>query len=250
GAQLQYFTRAQLQYAGMNQSMFEPFKDVRVRQAFNYAIDKETIVSAILNNSWTVATGLVPPHIPEYNSDLQGYAYDPAKAQELMSEAGFPNGEGFPTLELATLNSTIGEAVAAMLNANLGITVEILQPERGDMIDGLWAHDRWQFFLFGWTADSPSAGVWTYELMYCGLDSNFSTYCNPDVDLLVDQARDATTFDESKQAWQDAEVLAVADAAMIPLGYSRFIYLVNPAVEGFQANLFGPMGFDTVSFNS
>lgn len=250
GSQLQYFTRAQLQYAGMNQSMFEAFKDMRVRQAFNYAIDRNVIVEAILNNSWTVATGLVPPHIPEYNAALQGYAYDPTKAQELMSEAGYPNGEGFPALELATLNSTIGEAVAAMLNANLGITVEILQPERGDMIDGLWAHDRWQFFLFGWTADSPSASVWTYELLYCGLDSNFSTYCNPDVDASIDLARNATAFDESKQAWQDAETQAMEDAAMIPLGYSRFIYLVNPTVQGFQANLFGPMGFETVSFNS
>ncbi len=249
-SQLQYFTRAQLQYAGMNQSMFEPFKDVRVRQAFNYAIDRKTIVEAILNNSWDVATGLVPPHIPEYNPDLKGYAYDPAKAQELMAEAGYPNGEGFPPLELAALNSTIAEAVAAMLNQNLGITVEIVQPERGDMIDGLWAHDRWQFFLFGWTADSPSAAVWTYELLYCDLDSNFSTYCNPAVNELVDQARNAQTFEESKQAWQAAEALAMDDAAMIPLGYSRFIYLVNPAVQGFRANLFGPMGFETVTFSS
>ena len=85
-----------------------------------------------------------------------------------------------------------------MLNANLGINVEIIQPERGDMIDGLWAHDRWQFFLFGWTADSPSASVWTYELLVCGLDSNFSTYCNEEVDALVDTARTATNFEEAK----------------------------------------------------
>jgi oligopeptide transport system substrate-binding protein len=247
--QLAYFTRAQLRYAGMNQSMFEPFQDVRVRQAFNHAIDRETIVQAILNDAWTVATGLVPPNIPEYNADLAGYTYDPARAQELMAEAGYPGGEGFPTLELATLDTTTAEAIAAMLSTSLGITVEIVQPERGDMIGGLWDHDRWQSFLFGWTADSPSAGVWTYELLYCDLDSNFSTYCNPDVDVLVDEARDATDFEVARAAWQAAEELAMEDAALIPLGYSRYIYLVNPAVDGFAANLFGPMGFEMVSIS-
>jgi oligopeptide transport system substrate-binding protein len=247
GEELAYFTRAQLRYAGMNQSMFEPFKDVRVRQAFNYAIDKQVIAHNILNDSWTVATGLVPPHIPEYNPDLAGYAYDPAMAQQLMADAGYPNGEGFPLLELATLDTTTAEAIAAMLNTNLGITVEIVQPERGDMIDGLWAHDRWQFFLFGWTADSPSASVWTYELIYCGLDSNFSTYCNEDVDALVDQAQAATEMDAATGYWQEAEMLAMEDAALIPLGYARYIYLVNPDVSGFQANMFGPMGFDSVT---
>ncbi len=248
--QLAYFTRAQLRYAGMNQSMFEPFQDVRVRQAFNYAIDKQVIATNILNDSQEVATGLVPPNIPEYNPDLEGYPYDPAMAQQLMADAGYPNGEGFPVLELATLSTTEAEAVAAMLAGNLGITVEILQPERGDMISGLWAHDRWQMFLFGWTADSPSASVWTYELLYCGLDSNFSTYCNEEVDALIDQARAATDMDTAIAAWQAAEALAMEDAAMIPTGYARYIYLVNPAVSGFQANMFGPMGFQTAAIDA
>jgi oligopeptide transport system substrate-binding protein len=227
--------------------MFDPFKDVRVRQAFNYAIDRNIIIHNILSDAWTVATGLVPPNIPEYNPDLKGYDYDPAKAQELMAGAGYPNGDGFPNLEFATLDSTTAEAIAAMLSTNLGINVEIVQPERGDMIDGLWNHDRWQFFFFGWTADSPSASVWTYELLYCDLDSNFSTYCNPEVDNYIDQARSALDFDTAKADWQQAEVLAMDDAAVIPLGYSRYIYLVNPKIAGFAANLFGPMGFDSVT---
>ncbi|MFC1959652.1 ABC transporter substrate-binding protein [Chloroflexota bacterium] len=247
GEQLAHFTRAQLRYAGMNQSMFEPFQDARVRQAFNYAIDKDVLAHNIANDAWTVATGLVPPNIPEYNPDLAGYAYDPEMAQQLMADAGFPNGEDFPVLEFATLDSTTAEAIAAMLNVNLGITVEILQPERGDMIDGLWNHDRWQMFLFGWTADSPSASVWTYELLYCELDSNFSTYCNEEVDGFIDQAQASTDMDEAIGFWQEAEMAAMEDAALIPLGYSRYIYLVGPAVEGFQANLFGPMGFDMVT---
>lgn len=115
------------------------------------------------------------------------------------------------------------------------------------MIDGLWAHDRWQFFNFGWTADTPSASVWTYELLYCDLDSNFSTYCNPAVNDAIDRARASLDEAESTAAWQEAEMLAMEDAAMIPLGYSRFIYLVNPQVTGFAANLFGPVSFAEVA---
>ena len=245
--ELGHWTRAQLRYAGMNQSMFEPFKDARVRQAFNYAIDRQTIIENILNNAWEPATGIVPPNIPEYNPDLEGYPYDPEKAQELMAEAGYPDGQGFPPLQIATLETTTAEAIAAQLSGNLGIEVEVTQPERGDMIDGLWGHDRWQFFFFGWTADRPSAAVWLYELLYGGLESNFSTYDNPDYNALIDQARSTTDLEESKGYWQEAEALAMDDAAMIPFGYSRYTFLIKPGISGFGANLFGPVGFAGVS---
>ncbi len=245
--QLKFFTRAQIQYAGMNSSMFEPFNDPLVRQAFFQAIDRDTIAESVQNGAWENAEGLVPPNIPQYDPSLTTFPYDPEAARELLAQAGYPGGSGFPTVEIATLTSTVGEAIAAMLRANLGITVEVLQPERGDMIDGLWAHDRWQFFHFGWTADTASASVWTYEMLYCGLDSNFSTYCNDDVTAAIDQARTTQNVDEATEAWRTAERIAMEDAALIPLGYARYIYLVNPDVEGFAANLLGPIGFHGVT---
>ena len=247
--ELHFWTKGQLQYLGMNQSVFEPFKDVRIRQAFNYAIDRKIIIESVLKNVLEPATGLVPPNIPEYNADLEGYAYDPAKAQELLAEAGYPNGEGFPVLDLATLSTTVGEAIAAQLSANLNITVEVLQPERGDMISGLWSHDKWDFYYFGWTAEMPSASIWTYELLYSGLDSNFATYSNAEVDAQIDQAMSATDFETAKQHWQEAERLAVEDAAMIPFGYTQSIYMVNSEISDFNCNLFGPMGFYSLTKN-
>ncbi len=247
GGQLAYFTRAQLQYAGMNSSMFEPFKDHRVRQAFFQAIDRNTIAQSIQSGAWENAGGLVPPNIPQYDPNLVTFPYDPEAARTLLAEAGYPGGVGFPKVEIASLSSTVAEAIAAMLGANLGITVEVLQPERGDMIDGLWSHDRWQFFQFGWTADSASASVWTYEMLYCGLDSNFSTYCNDDVTAAIDRARASQDPEVSTAAWREAERIAMEDAAVIPLGYARYIYLVNPDVAGFAANLLGPVSFHGVT---
>jgi oligopeptide transport system substrate-binding protein len=246
GAEIQYFTRAQLQYVGMNQSQFEPFRDARVREAFFHAIDRDTIAERVQNGAWANATGLVPPNIPQHDPDLAARPYDPERARALLAEAGYPGGQGFPRLEIASLSATVGEAIAAMLGANLGITVEVIQPERGDFISGLWSHDRWTLFAFGWTADTPSAAVWTYEMLYCGLDSNFSTYCNEEVDRAIDLARSTVDPEASTAAWREAERWAMEDAALIPLGYARFIYLVRPGIEGFAANLFGPVTFADV----
>lgn len=248
--QLHYYTRAQLQYLGFNQSQFEPFQDVLVRQAFSHAIDREVLTSQVLNGTWLTAQGLVPPNIPEHNPDLLGYTYDPALARELLAEAGYPNGEGFPALELVGLDATLAEAIVAFLNSNLGIEVSITTPERGDLIDGLWAHDRWQAFLFGWTADRPSASVWTQELLYSGLGSNFSTYSNAELDGLVDQAVASLDPTEATGYWQQAEAVAIEDAALLPLGYSRYIYLVNPSFSNFSINLFGRIPFDIISVAS
>lgn len=247
GPQVAYFTRAQLQYAGLNQDVFEPFRDPLVRQAFFQAIDRDTIAQVIQNGAWTNATGLVPPNIPEHNPELETFGYDPEAAREALAAAGYPGGAGFPALEIATLDSTVGEAIAAMIAANLGIPIQVIQPERGDMINGLWGHDRWQFFHFGWTASQPSASVWTYDMLYSGLDSNFSRYSNTDVDAAIDLARSTLDAAEATAAWQEAEQIALEDAALIPLGYNRYIYLVSPEVHGFTASLLGPLSFHGVS---
>jgi peptide/nickel transport system substrate-binding protein len=251
GAELNFWTRAQIRYVGMNQSVVEQFKDQRVRMAFNLAVDRKTLVESVLNSAWATATGMVPPHVFDYNPDLKGLPYDPEKAKALMAEAGFPDGQGFPSLQIATLarDATMAEAIAAQLTENLGVQVEVLQLERGDMIDGLWAHDKWQMFFFGWSADSPTANVFLYELLYGGLDSNFSVYANSDYDALIDQARASMDPEAAKGFWQKAEQMAVDDAAMIPIGYPQFIYLVKPYVSGFSCSLFGPVNSSGITIN-
>ena len=246
--ELKFWTRAQLIYVGLNMHTVDVFKDPRVRQAFNYALDKEAIIEQILFNAYEPATGLVPRGIPEYDPNLKGYEYDPVKARQLLADAGYPDGQGFPTLQITgyTAYSTRCEAVAAQINENLGLNIEVNVVERGEMISGLWDRETWDIFFFGWTADFPSAEVWTHQLLHSGLSSNFFGYDNPEFDAIVDQAR--ITFDEAERIalWQQAEEIAMEEAAMIPFGYSQYIYLVKPYVKGYGCNLNGPLWYKDV----
>jgi ABC-type transport system substrate-binding protein len=248
GPELNFWTRAQLVYFGLNQYKVPEFADVRVRQAFNYAVDKNLIMEKLLFNAYQPATGLVPPGIPEYNPDVSFYEYDPEKARELMAEAGYSNGEGFPTLLVTSDGryATQIEAFASQMNDNLGLNLEVNVLERGEMIGGLWDHQTHDIFYWGWTADFPSAEVWTHQLLHSGLDSNFFGYDNPEFDALVDNARITLDEEERISYWQQAEEIAMQEAAMVPFGYSQYIYLVKPYVKGWSCNLNGPEWFKDV----
>lgn len=247
--ELHFWTKAQLAFLGLNMHKVEAFRDVRVRQAFVHAIDREQIIDKVLFGAWSPATGFVPPNVPGHDPSL-GYPYDPDKARSLLDEAGYTNGGGFPSLELVAPASTeirAAEAVAAQLRTNLGIEIEVFQPEPGAFYEGLWSHDKWDMFLAGWTADYPSAEQWLYNLMYSGLDSNFTGYANETYKDIVDRAMKSLDDTERTALWQQANQMATDDVAMIPLGYGQFIYLVKPNVAGFGCTVFEPMGFEEVS---
>src|SRR6266851_5054236 len=99
--QYQYVRKPTLSllYLGFNTQM-KPFDDWRVRQAFNYAVNKEVIVREIARMGHVPAVGALPPWLPGYDADLRGYDYNPAKARELLAAAGYPNGTGLPVVHL------------------------------------------------------------------------------------------------------------------------------------------------------
>jgi oligopeptide transport system substrate-binding protein len=88
-------------YIGFN-TQLKPFDDKRVRQAFNYAVNREAMVREITRMGSLPATGVLPPGMLGYDPELQGYPYNPAKARLLLAEAGYPNGTGFPVVQLWT----------------------------------------------------------------------------------------------------------------------------------------------------
>ena len=114
-----------------------PFNDPKVRQAFAHALDRDGIMKSIVKYSGVPAYSFLMPGFPAANSEAfkDTYPYDIAKAKELLAEAGYPDGKGFPKLTLAlraetALPQSIAQAYAASLKENLGIEVEVQNMER------------------------------------------------------------------------------------------------------------------------
>ena len=123
-----------IEYFGLNTTE-PPFDDVKVRQAFNYAIDRQTLASTLLQDLVVPAAGILPPGFPGYNPDLQGYEYDPEKARRLIKESKYGGLEKLPRITL-TLPGSFGaavspsiEAMLAMWEENLGVDINLLQTE-------------------------------------------------------------------------------------------------------------------------
>ena len=107
-----------------------------MRQAFAQVLDREAIVDNIVKNQGIPAYSYLMPGFPDANSEAfkDTYPYDPEKAKQLLAEAGYPNGEGFPKLTLALrgetpLNQAMAQAYADAIKENLGIEVD--SPEHG-----------------------------------------------------------------------------------------------------------------------
>ncbi len=106
--ELKEFPRAQLLWFGLNQRRVPAFRDKRVRQAFAYALHRQAVIEKVMLNDRYLATGFVPTGIPEAVPGEQAYPHDPTKARQLLAEAGFPGGRGFPRIEVvSTADETI-----------------------------------------------------------------------------------------------------------------------------------------------
>jgi oligopeptide transport system substrate-binding protein len=164
--ELQSVNSLNIQYYGFLFTS-ETFNDVRVRKAFNYAVDRDSLVEFVLQGEGIPAHhGFVPPMSGYPTEAVKGFDYNPKLAAQLMKEAGFNGGKGFPEVTLH-LNSSGGtnEKIAAymqgMLKKNLGVTVNLnvipmaeLHPkaERGEL----------DFWRFGWIADYPDPSNFLY----------------------------------------------------------------------------------------
>lgn len=226
------------------------FSDKRIRQAFNYAINRNRISVYVLRNQSAGGAihGLVPPSMPGYHTDsIVGYDYNPTKAKELLAQAGYPNGKGFPTVVLQ-LNSgggrnvSIAEAIQGMLMENLNISVELQQVEFAQHLESI-DHGKAAFFRLGWVADYPDPETFL-NLYYSKLipadggpsPMNSTRYRNADFDVYFEKALAATDRQQRMMWYKKAEQTAMNDAPMMLLIYDEDYRFVQPYVRGYRNN--------------
>jgi peptide/nickel transport system substrate-binding protein len=231
-----------LLFIGFNTHL-KPFDDKRVRQAFNYAVDKEAIVREITQMGSLPANGVLPPGMPGHDPDLQGYAYNPAKAKQLLAEAGYPNGAGFPAVQLWTVSkaeSTKAELAAYQRYlAELGVKLDIHFVDAWTRYTEMLQRGDLQMFRYAWYADLPDPDNFFFPLLHSAGQPNPMRYQNPQVDRLLEQAREELDYSQRVRFYREAERIVMEDAPWITQHNHIFEYLYQPYVQGVEVSLLG-----------
>lgn len=219
-----------------------PFSDKRVRQAANYAINKEAIVNDVLEGTATVAAGPTPPAFAwAYNEALDPYPYDPEKARALIAEAGI---EGATLTFFVTEGGSgmldpipMGTAIQADLEA-VGFDVKIETYEwntfLGEVNPGL--EGKADMAEMAWMTNDPDT------LPYLALRSeawpdkggfNSGYYANPKVDELLEAARTATDQDERARLYREMQTIVQEDAPWVFVANWKQNAVISDRVENF-----------------
>jgi len=227
-------------YVGFNVEQ-PPFDDVKVRQAFNLALDKRRMVKVVFQDTVPVANGIVPPNMPGYqNPDLGDYEYDPERALELIAESSYEDVSELPeiTLHVSGTGGEVGPVVEAMLESyeqNLGVEINVEQVPWPQFLADLNSPDNpYQMYQLGWIADYPDPQNFLEVLFHSGSTQNHGNYSNPEVDALLDQARGTQDMDERLALYQRAEQMILDDAAWMPLYFDVENWLVKPYIRNFS----------------
>jgi oligopeptide transport system substrate-binding protein len=231
-----------LLYIGFN-TQLKPFDDRRVRQAFNYAVNKETIVREITKMGALTATEALPPGMPGYDPDLQGYYYHPEKAKQLLAEAGYPDGAGFPVVQLWSVhqaeNTKAELAAYQRYLADLGVQVEIHYATDWPAYKTMLQQGKLPMFRLARFADIPDPDNFLAPMLHSASPTNYTFYRNPLVDRLLEQARKKLSYARRIALYREVERVVMDDAPWIAQNYYTFEYLYQPYVQGVEVSLLG-----------
>lgn len=227
-----------LTYLALNSDRPE-LSDPRVRQAIQYAVDREALVRSVGGEDAAApATTIIAPGIPGFEEfDLYDGAAggDPAKAQELLAEAGYPDGI---TLDLWVANYASAQAEAVQQGLErAGITVNINAMDEGAMYgEAMGGNPDYDIFLSWWISDYPSPAG-NIQLMFdsTAIDGgyNLSRYSNPDVDAAIQAAVAETDAVAAGEMWAALDEQLMTDALMVPLYYTKAAFLAGSNVTDY-----------------
>jgi peptide/nickel transport system substrate-binding protein/oligopeptide transport system substrate-binding protein len=225
----------QLVYIGINVNR-GPLKDARVRQAINLAIDRDLILKRLVSGRGRLAAGVIPPSLGGADTMRAPYPFDAARARQLLTEAGFPNGVD---LQLWVGSNPVFGRIAETVQAYLrevGIRTEIVQRESAAAREAA-RNGQTDMILKDWYADYPDAENFLYPLLHGankGVGGNVSFFQNTTFDRIVSQARREP--DESKRnvLYQQADSVAFVEAPMVFLYFYNELYAVQPWIDGFK----------------
>jgi peptide/nickel transport system substrate-binding protein len=244
---------AHVWYLGINNQK-KPFDDKRVRQALNYAVNKEAIVRDVLKGTGSLSAGPVLPKTWGADAGLKPYPYDPERARKLLAEAGHPNGFN-TTLWVPESGSGMQSPVAmsTVIQSNLkavGVTVTLQTMEWGAYLAKLRSKEQ-DLFALSWMAGNEDPDMVMYPLLHSSQwtpnGPNRALYKNEKFDELLHQAR--LTTDEKKRAdlYRQAQRILVDDAPWIFVDHEIQTAAHAKRVQGFKLHPSFDLRVETIS---
>lgn len=215
----------------------EPFTSSLVRRALSLAIDRKSLAEDVVKGGKVPADSFTPPDTGTYTAKTN-LQYDVKFAKECLAKAGFPDGKGFPVVEImyntSERNRQIAEAIQAMLQVNLNIKVELVNKEWKMYLDTFRTRD-FSIATASWIGDYNDPltflGMWTSDST-----NNRAKWSNHEYDKLMVDA--SVTSEQSLRfdLFQEAEKLLMEQAPIIPLYYYTSMALISPQLKGWYPN--------------
>jgi dipeptide transport system substrate-binding protein len=240
--------------AGLNvgylayQTTKKPFDDVRVRKAFNMAMNKKAIVDAVFLGSGVPATNPIPPTMWSFNKSIKDDEYNPEAAKKLLAEAGYPNGLetdlwAMPVQRPYNPNARrIAELMQADL-AKIGVKAEIKSFEWGEYRKRAQAGEH-QMAQLGWTGDNGDPDNFLHTLLGCASaqsasGSNIAKWCYKPFDDLVTKAKVVTNQAERTKLYEEAQKIFKEQAPWFTVAHAVQLKPVRKEVVDFKLSPFG-----------
>ncbi|MDR7316918.1 ABC transporter substrate-binding protein [Brevibacillus nitrificans] len=228
----------------------EPFNDVKIRQAINYAVDKDLIIKTVLMGNGEMATSYLPK-MKYFNDQLEGYKYDLEKAKKLMAESSKP--QGFKTKLLIASGDETDRQIAVIVKdqlAALGIDVEIQMMESGAAYEAVNQMNYDLATTYFSTDIIDPDELTSFEVVSTGgTDAYHTGYKNPKVDELAEKARAELDETKRKEMYLEIQKLVSEDATFLFLYYKPATYAVQNYVKGFHVLSTGNYRLEEVWLN-
>jgi peptide/nickel transport system substrate-binding protein len=233
------------------------FQDQRVRKAFAMAVDRRELVEKwLLGEGWPSENGFVPSMDAYNSSNIQAVQFNPKAAQELLAQAGFPSGKGFPQLEFY-VNAVKGSAshnlckgIVAQLKKNLGINLKLVLcslEERERVVKS----GKAKIWRSGWIADYPDPENFL-SLFYSGNKANVLTTINDfrfrdkSFDAIYESALRELDEEKRNQLFIECDKIIVNQTPVIPMFTDDYLVMVNIRVRNFETNEMENLDFSTI----
>lgn len=226
------FTR----HMGMNTEK-KPFDDARVRQAINYAVDRDLIIQKLLKEKAFKANGWLPATSAAFDETRAPYPYDPAKAKALMAEAGYADGV---EIEVMVVDSTqsLGVLQAMMpYLREIGITAKPRVVEQNVLVDAMTDGTALAWFRSTGTGPDDIAALRYFDSRVSRAAGNRSAYKNPEFDKVLDAAAAEVDHDKRVALIREAEGIVFNDAPVWFHNYNKAVLATQPWIHGVDANV-------------